>query len=106
MLDPPRQPVGLCNPALAAQEAVDLVQAGAGQHVFVGDVPADPLSHVAEKGDLLLGLSRETAVSPFRGHRVMALAVPVEHGLAETRAGGDDGDVAAAVRGGPGVQDV
>ena len=37
----------------------------------------------------LVGLRSEVGVSPFRGHRMIAGAVPVQDGLSQTRSCGD-----------------
>src|SRR5262249_55562796 len=84
---------GRVAPEVAAEEAVEVHQAAAGEDALVAHVP-ELGGEPALQGGLDVGARREVGVAALARQRVPAAAVPDERGLAEARARGHDGAVA------------
>ncbi len=79
------------------------MQPRARQDPLVADV-AEAGGEVGRQLRLQRATRREVRMAAFRGKGTQAVAVPEQAGLAQPRAGGDQGGVAGLVRG-PGVED-
>ena len=91
------QPCRWFDPPVFAQKVVDINQPRAGDDPLPAHMGVS-LPEITQQGDLQLSAGAEPGVPALRGERLVTGAVPVEAGLAQAGAGGDDAAVAAGGR--------